>query len=353
MTQETLPQEPHSPAGPAHLDAVKIGLWGPPQSGKTTYLAALTAAIHGNAKNGKWTIFPRGPAARNLKEQFEKALADDLLFPESTAGVTVPLEWLFVGRLSGSRFDRRLLRGVPGRSELESRFMLDLIDIHGSAYSREPGQPGAAGAPVSDEVISAVFDHLADSQGIIFLFDPIGEQKNRNSATHMRGTVNELLLRAASNGRRPGWYLHHQVSVCITKFDDPELFQQARKMNLVTKDPDNGMPRVRDHDAEKFFDELCSGKFWDRPPEGGQQSAEYVRDQIRELFDPKRVRYFVTSSIGFAMEPPTGAEVAAQFDLNAHSNYLERDGLPGIKGKVRPINVLEPLISLQQRIVKG
>ena len=123
-------------------------------------------------------------------------------------------------------------------------------------------------------------------------------------------------------------------------------------MNLVTKG-DDGMPRVRDEDAERFFHELCSGKFWGKRYERGLESAEYVRDQIMHIFHPDRIRYFVTSSIGFWMEPPFGDRDSAWFDSDDFDNFNQREGKVIIRGKVRPINVLEPLISLQQRIARG
>lgn len=333
-------------AGSHDDGTVKIGLWGPPQSGKTTYLAALPIAVSdGNAGNGSWTIYPHGTASSELLENFEKALVEDRKFPESTIpDAPVPLEWLFVGDLAGSSFDRRKRR--QRRGDLESSFVLDLIDVHGGVYRRDPRKPTA-----ESQVASAAIDHLARAQGILYMFDPIGERDNRDSAAYVRRTVNELKLRATQNGRRPGRYFEHQVSVCITKFDHPAMFQQARRMNLVHYG-DDGMPRVRDEDAEQFFDELCSGKFWDKRYEHGQQSAQYVRDQIRHLFHPDRIRYFVTSSIGFWMETPTGDKDSDWFKLGDFVNYNEQDGRLVIRGKVRPINVLEPLISLQQRIAQ-
>jgi hypothetical protein len=348
MSEQTAQQTPDSGTPRARSDgenAVKIGLWGPPQSGKTTYLAALPIAVSdGNSRNGSWIIFPRSPKSRVMKEKFEKVLVEDRRFPQTTVGASDPLEWLFVGNLAGSKYDRRWPRWRR-RGELESRFMLDLIDVQGDAYHNDPDQETA-----KSEAASAALDHLADAQGIIYLFDPIGERDNRDSAAYVRGTVNELLERAARNGR-PRRYLPHQVSVCITKFDDGELFDQARRMKLVT-DGDDGMPRVRDNDAEQFFDELCSGRFWNKRYERGQHSAQYVREQIRNVFHPDRIRYFVTSSIGFWMEPPIGDKTSAWFDPDKSDNTSEWDDQPGIVGKVRPINVLEPLISLQQRLAR-
>lgn len=340
------------PAKPPAEDAVKIGLWGPPQSGKTTFLASLPIAVNErSARNGLWQVYPHDLRSWELLERFEKALVEDQRFPESTpVNARVPLEWLFVGDLTGSTFDkrkRRWRRWRRQRERLESRFVLDLIDVQGDAYRRDPGQGQLS------ETASNALDHLSEAQGIIYLFDPIGEKDNRNSAAYVRGSLNELLLRATQNGGRPGLYLPHQLSVCITKFDHPEMFRQARRMHLVHYD-DDGMPRVRDEDAEQFFEELCTGRFWsEHDYEAGQQSAAYVRDKIRRVFDPDRIRYFVTSSIGFWMEPPGEGRERAWFNPDDPVNYHDKHGKPAIRGQVRPVNALEPLISLQQRIARG
>ena len=77
--------------------------------------------------------------------------------------------------------------------------MLDLIDVHGGAYRRDLDLDA-----VRSEAASAALDHLAEAQGIIYFFDPIGERYNRDSAAYVRGTVNELLKRAAKNAGDPG-----------------------------------------------------------------------------------------------------------------------------------------------------
>jgi hypothetical protein len=362
MTQQTATNPPPETSG-RHPNPVKIGLWGAPQSGKTTYLAALTiAAGQANASSGSWNIYPRSTASQILKEEFERVLMDNRQFPNATVpGTRHQLEWEFVGDLARSKFDRRRLRRGP----LESRFMLDLIDVHGDAYRRVPAKAAVPDQATPDravvpdqatakaEVAAAAFDHLAQSQGIIYLFDPIGEQAARNSAAYVRATLNELLRRAATNGHRPGRYLQQQLSVCITKFDDQDLFDQAREMHLVSKGG-NGMPEVRDEHAEQFFDELCSGKFWNTTHYArGQESAQYVRERIHQHFAPDRIRYFVTSSIGFWMMSPNGDKAGAWFDPDDPFNYTKRRKKVIIRGKVRPVNVLEPLISLQRRIAGG
>jgi hypothetical protein len=336
MTEAQDPATPEADAG-----AVKIGIWGPPQSGKTTYLAALPLATRAdNPGLGTWKIYPRSHAAKDLLVRFNRALEVERKFPEPTpAGTVAPLEWLFAGHPAAAKPDRRRTK----RERPVSRFALDLIDVYGGVYAHDRAKAGVTG-----EVASRALDHLAQAQAIIYLFDPIGEKENRNSHTYMTSTVPELMLRAATAGKTEP-YLPHQVSVCITKFDNPKLFQQARRAGLVTYGPD-GIPRVRDTDAEQFFDELCTGTFWKDDYEEGYVAAMAIRDELKRLFRPERIKYFVTSSIGFWMAPPAPGESISRFNEGNFANYHKKGGQVRIRGTVRPINVLEPLISLQQRI---
>ena len=335
--------ETQDPAAPGSADPVKIGIWGPPQSGKTTFLAALPFAARGNNPGlGKWGIYPSSTAASELLRRFKHALEVERLFPEPTPAATVAsLEWVFAGHPPALKAGRRR----PPREQPVIRFALDLIDVYGGVYANDLNEAGVTG-----DVASRALDHLAEAKGIIYLFDPIGEEENRNSHTYMTSTVPELLLRAAKAGTgtvEP--YLPHQVSVCITKFDHPKLFQQARRAGLMTSGPD-GVPRVRDTDAKKFFDELCTGTFWADEYEEGRMSSISVRDELTTLFHPDRIKYFVTSAIGFWLMPPARGETVSRFNADNFANYREAGGRTRIRGAVRPINVLEPLISLQQRI---
>ena len=337
MTETPDPAPP--PAGP-----VKIGIWGPPQSGKTTYLAALPFATRGkNSGLGKWGIYPSSPAASDLLRRFKNDLDIEHRFPQSTpAGTVASLEWVFAGHPAPSRAGRRR----PPRKQPVIRFALDLIDVYGGVYAHDLDKAGVTG-----EVASRALDHLAEAQGIIYLFDPIGEEENRNSHTYMTSTVPGLMLRAAKAGPVEP-YLPHQVSVCITKFDHPKLFQQARRAGLVASSGPEGIPRVRDSDAKQFFEELCTGAFWKDRYEEGQMSAMSVREELMTLFRPEHIKYFVTSSIGFWLAPPAAGETVSRFNEYNFANYREADGEARIRGAVRPINVLEPLISLQQRIAR-
>jgi GTPase SAR1 family protein len=324
-------------------DAVKIGLWGSPSSGKTTYLAALRhAAGDTNIDCGTWGIFPLNQQSKTAMVDFTHALNQGR-FPEATpVGTTVQLQWLFVGDIVKSRFARRPHRlwrsGKP-----ESKFELDLIDVSGAAFGYDPNDQSGS-RPAASEALT----HLFQARGLIYLFDPIRERDDRDALNYVNNTVAELKQRFAQSGYRRT-HLPHHVSVCITKFDHPEVFQAARRNGFVEHGRD-GIPRVPDRYAEDFFDQLCAGRFWGEKHERGDRSARFVRNELRNAFDPANIEYFVTSSIGF-WRPPGWANAESEFDPEDFSNYYEEGGnKPGIRGAISPINVLEPLIRLQQRI---
>ena len=340
------PGEAASRSAPAAKGEIKIGLWGSPQSGKTTYLAALrhTLGVQGG-ESGKWNLLPRSKRSAELMTKYTTDLVAKRQFPQATPlDGWSELQWEFTGDIAGTKFDTRprFRRGKP----LRSKFVLDLIDVSGGAFDDDLKRAG-----VGDRVADKALDHLQRAQGIIYLFDPVQEKADRNAAEYVNRTLVELLRRHADESQEDP-YLPHHLAVCITKFDHPKVFQRARDLGFVNHGAD-GIPRVRDEHAAAFFDAVCAGDFWGDHDEASAASAQFVRTQLSAAFDPSRVQYYVTSSIGFRQ--PSGwrpnAAASTQFDPESFSNYHERpDGSAGILGAIRPINVLEPLVSLSQRI---
>jgi hypothetical protein len=87
--------------------------------------------------------------------------------------------------------------------------------------------------------------------------------------------------------------------------------------------------------TQRYFEWLCDSS------EGGR----LVKNGLRRYFHPKRIEYFATSAIGFHLDR-TGV-----FNYNDYVNVaLDRDNKPRIRSGPRPMNVLEPLLSLEHRI---
>src|SRR5271165_6777210 len=314
--------DPQSAALPA--DTIKIGIWGPPGSGKTTYLAALQHATlnRGQSPTGEWAIFPRTPASEVLLTEWTQRLLVDQTFPDANdPGDWRPLRWRLIGDLTGSRYMRR--RGLR-RPDPESQFDLELIDVSGEVFGYDP-----AGNNVADHIVQRMLDHLAAADGLIFLFDPITERNKPSISTYVSRVLNNLLRRMLDANRMYGRFLPHHISVCITKTDDPELMRNARAAGLVNTDG-NGVDRVLDEEAKELFDRLCDGNFWG-PDDRGHGGARFVRNQLQKYFAPEHTRYYAISAIGY-------------------QEITRRNGKPTIVGPIEPFNVLEPLVELHMQL---
>jgi hypothetical protein len=221
------------------------------------------------------------------------------------------LRWSFNGQLPG-RFIRRPVE-----------FVLSVQDVPGSAFRQ-------------GQVMQRVVDHLARSRGLIYLFDPI--TLNTVNIDFFDQTLQMLSAAVGAGGRLHKGRLPHHLSVCVTKFDDSAFFRRAVREGWVTQDNvGQRLPRVPDDRAEAFFDWVCHVL--------RGQGASLIRDLIRANFHDSRVKYFTTSSIGFRLNHQ---EV---FDFRDFANVaVAADRRQSIRDMVRPINVLEPLISLDRAI---
>jgi hypothetical protein len=303
--------------------------------------------VDANRASGRWGVHPDNDASAELMVQLTHDLVTEHQFPPATlVGAETELRWHFIGDLAGSQFDRRKLRR---RAPLPSKFMLNLVDVNGEAFGHAPET-----RDVPLHVINKALDHLASAQGLIYLFDPVAEWEDHNSAEYLNRTIVALSRRMLQQNRLVNGYLPHYVSVCVTKFDHPKLFDKARQARLVNSGPD-GMPRVLDKDAETFFNMVCDDRFWERDIEEAPTSASFIRDELKKRFHPDRIRYFVTSAVGFRQPsdrgPATSQGQAFSIDPRNYANVYEVDGKPKIYGPIAPINVLEPLISLHQRLM--
>lgn len=347
LSAQSRQQDAASVPLPQGSGLVKIGLWGAPGSGKTTFLGALRhAAGAASQEYGNWGVFPMDDKSSEVMAELTHELYNGKFPPATELGTTSRLQYLFDGDISGTRFARKGRR--LWRQPVQSRFVLDLIDVSGEAFGYKPEN-----MHVSEHVIKAARRQLIEAQGLIYVFDPIGERINRNSYEYVNRTIVDLLREYAKKPRR-GPHLPHHVSVCITKFDHPDVFQEARNNGLVETGRD-GIPRVPDRNAEEFFIKLCTGRFWTSKHEQSDRSALSILDDLRGAFGTDKIEYFVTSSIGF-WRPMGWSDSNAEFDPDDFANFRPGDEAndvpPSIRGAIRPINVLEPLIRLQQRIAE-
>ncbi|WP_214107534.1 hypothetical protein [Acrocarpospora catenulata] len=312
-----------------------IAMWGAPGSGKTTMLAALSLALI--ERDGPWKLV--GADANATSVLLEKSAAlDRQEFPLATIDIE-KFRWLLVG--SSPQQDRRF-GGWRGRSRdtRAPKIGLNMID--------PPGQVYAGGAAQHASLLQS----LEESRGIIYLFDPTQEYIAGDAFDYLHGALLQLASQMLAKENETSGRLPHYLAVCITKFDDLRVLKTATKLNVLTQDPSDPheFPTVEDADAPTLFRELCEIS--------ARGSARRVLNALERFFHKDRLKFFVTSSIGFYLKPGT-----AVFDPRDFQNMVrlspeagrDQDSEKGaqyrIRGQARPINVCEPVIWLAERLL--
>jgi hypothetical protein len=173
------------------------------------------------------------------------------------------------------------------------------------------------------------------------MFDPIREFELGDTWDYTFGICAELLGKFTAE---PGFdgKLPHYVAVCVTKFDELPVFETARELGMLTTDPNDPyeFPRVHEDDARLLLASLCDAY--------ATGDGTMVLNTLERHFRPERIKYYVTSAVGFNVNSQTGA-----FDPDDPQNLLpDPTGTheARVRGPVRPINVLEPLVWLSSKV---
>lgn len=308
-----------SRARAASDDDIRIGLWGAPRAGKTTYLNALNIAAQKPVMGYDWTISGCDEPSVEFLRGGVKRFVRDKKFPVATKAYQT-YAWRFEGtrhRAARGRLGRRMAK-LFSEAHVDSEFIVELQDVSGEAYGE-----------VMWEQYEAVQNHLLNSQGIVYIFDPVGNEEERtNSFDFYYETIDRLKTRMRERGRLVGGRLPHYVSVCVTKFDHPQVFEAAMAAGHIYQADDGAMPEVPSKITAEFLRDLCR-----------DDGTKYVCDSLENDFLRGRVEYFTTSSVGFHL-------TRGHFD---RQDFTNASG-DGFRAAAHPINVLEPIISLARRI---
>jgi hypothetical protein len=203
-------------------------------------------------------------------------------------------------------------------------FALQLQDFSGESFDSTKIEPLA-------------LESLALSQGLIYVFDPVLENQGITSWNYFDAVLREMATRVRNQGRMEGNKLPHHVAVLVNKFDDPGFFNAAVEHGWVNQEQSGArMPYVSLEQGPAFFDWVCSTRYG--------QTTDLIRNTLRTFFHADRVEYFASSGIGFKLNPH------GVFDFRDYANVETRDGELCIRSRVRPANVIEPLIRLERRI---
>lgn len=296
----------------------RIGLWGAAGGGKSTYLAALPIAAMRHPE--PWIVGGTDESAVEYLVRSVQRMVNRREFPPATQARDM-LSWAFNGPPPQGG-----IRNLLGRRPADGpEFTLQLQDVPGGYYQ-------------TGKIDSEIVSYFAGSEGLIYLFDPIGDAdaglRNFNYFYEMLHAVHRTVREA---GGLTGGRLPHHVSVCVTKFDEPEFFKAAVKGNWVTQRQDRSrLPSIPGDQGAGFFEWVC------QTYRGG--TAAMVQHALATFFRPERVGYYACSAIGFRLN---GNGI---FDYADFRNTEHRDGKLAIRTEVRPVNVLEPLIDLERRM---
>jgi hypothetical protein len=247
------------------------------------------------------------------------ALISEGGFPLPTTAVNT-IRWILDGTVE--RTERRERSGAVTPSKDRVEITLRLTDAPGGL-----GRAERIGLADRNELIQ----QLAASRGIFYMFDPTREFTHGDAFQWTDSLLTELL---GAVSREPDFdgKLPHHLAVCVTKLDDPRVFQTARELGMLIPDGNSrwGFPRVHETDARALFQALVE---LSEPGHG-------VSRLLERYFYPDRIGYYVTSAVGFMVNKRT-----RRFDARDIQNvYRTVSGASLVRGPVHPINVVEPVL---------
>jgi hypothetical protein len=303
-----------------------LSMWGAPSSGKTTFGAALGAALEKHPQE-RWRL--RGVDVQSGEElgTMMNALVHAGEFPGDTQQ---PAEYNWELVNPDPTAGRRGAFGLPRRDRTE-RIALHLRDGPGRFQNPE----NWLDTPRARELVET----MVSCAGFIFLYDPVFERARGDSYQHTSALLARIDQRV---GGGPGGYLPQYLAVCVAKFDDDRVYRSARAANLVDYNhATDGSPYVPDEIAEEFFTRMCRVS--------PNPAATELPQKLNRYFHPDRIRFFVTSAIGFYVNPGTG-----RFDPGDYRNIIAEPGeKPKIRAAIRPINVMEPVLWLAGKLKRS
>ena len=315
---------------------VRVGIWGSTQSGRTTFLAVLgRSGWQSTRTSGDWHVVPADPATKHfIDERFE-----DLTVGKQFPGATLPHS---PERLSFQLWNRRKGRGLMRwlRPQRLAEITVTLQDRSGRDF-------------VGDSRLADAVTYLAGADALIYFFDPTYdkdvEARKWHSIDYFMALETGLGMSAATEGVLHQHYLPQHIAVCIPKLDDQHVFEIARRYGCVENEPGTARPWVPGKHAKMLFEAVCR--------EQRTYEVDYLFERIRRTFHPDRTSFHALSSVGFWV-PENG-----QFDPKDVCNLIEvrqedpassNDSPPArrVRGQINPVNILDPLIELVERIRK-
>ncbi|HEX4829693.1 MAG TPA: hypothetical protein VH478_01195 [Trebonia sp.] len=316
-------------ATPPQTTQRQIGIWGATSAGKSTFLSSIFFAT--TRSTDHLMVWGNNDASTDFLVNNTETMTNRM-FPPPTVD-RAHLSWTIQMQVRNRR--RGLFRRGP--EQVPFRFDLEIQDAGGLDFLASP-QAGVVLDIGQDGAGENIAAYLSRCTGLLMLLDPIREKERGDAYQFFFGP----LLRMAQLRQLPeGERLPHHVAICVTKFDDPRVFEYARDRGLLSYSPSDPLflPRVHENDSERFmraiFQELKSS------------DIDLVLGGLRQYFYEDRIKFFVSSSVGFFIGP------SGQFRDDDYKNVaVTNDNKTRIRGAIRPINVAEPLVWLGERLAE-
>lgn len=333
------PEDLGLPIDPEHsVKPLRIGLWGSTQSGRTTFLTVLGTVFKewtGPENGEQWRVVAASRKTSLLLEKWGAPLLNEQRFPPASA----PLPG---GEPMSFRLERRRPRGRGLVGWLRPERVADIT----VALQDRAGQEWV-GAKRSVNAVR----YLANSDALVYFFDPTHDTdlddadeppREWRSADFFNVVETDLGMLAAREGRVHKGFLPQHIAVCVPKLDEQPVFDRA--LELMDSDPGTKLPWVSPVKARLLFEMLAN--------EQRSVEADYLPARLRRTFDPKRTSYHALSSVGFWV-PEDG-----ELNWKDVCNVVRVPSSPGaeperrLRGPIRPVHILDPLISLVGRAGK-
>jgi hypothetical protein len=315
-----------------------ITMWGASGSGKTAFLAALQTALIQTSTD--WNLTGADLASTEQLNEMTEIFCDNRRFPDATDAMTY-YNWNLQRLVHTPQsppppppapqrrsFGRRQPPPPPftpppsPQPPRVERIRLRLLDLPGGEFNQ-----------VTE---GKLIDNLADSQGILFLYDPVSEYRTGNAYRHLYKVLNLLAFKMISEDEVR---LPHRIAVCMTKFDHPKVLETARSKRLLDLDPaDERRPLVSPQQARQLFMTLCTI--------ARNANVTQILPTLEKYFYSDRIRFFATSAVGVYTDPDV-----QRFSFEDSQNIVvDRQGTPTIRGVLRPMNVIEPVLWLGEAL---
>lgn len=317
------------------IDA-RIAIWGATNAGKSSYLASLSVALDNEPK---WAIkiTPDDRTCEDSGKRWQKLQhpVEELKVVDST-DVTESIALTVERRGRTSTVLLNDPRGGDFKDEvgIDSAFWRDLAQTKGILYLFDPvrereSATGRSAAPTARVRSSGGLRGSLGASGSFFDADTFDSPASPSSSGHATNYsflfqgIDQLRQICREQNRLRHGKLPHYLAVCLTKIDDNEVFAELDRNHLLSPGPEEDgtysrPPVVSADNGAAAFKLFAPERVWNR---------------LVSEFDFDRIAFFAVSSCGYYVEDRR-LRVGNSSNVASDGRTLRRDA--------QPISVLSP-----------